>query len=199
MNKLIFIVRQLFKLFSALVGVSMLIIYLFVFPYVIASKTLPGYFFLIVGFFIYIGIILLTLETIVATFSELYNLKRKTILFSTKFKDGTPKPPSEKPTAGLSFFIILLSYFFIVHVYAITYLFLANYVPNSFDKVTVSFIDAFYLSFTSISVGPAGIQPNSSLTKIITMTEIFWGLIYTILVFSLSASLFSKADNREQQ
>ena len=140
--------------------------------------------------------LLITAELIIAAFGELYNWEKRTFLFSPNYRDGTPKPESEPASKKMKVFIILLSYFLLIYVYAVFYLFAWNSLPGSFDKKDVSFTDSFFLSFTAMTVGPSGLEPNSILTKVILMTEISWGYVYQILVFSLITSLLIKEQRK---
>jgi hypothetical protein len=171
--------------------------YLFVYPFLIASKILEPIFAAIAfGVFLYLQLLLLTAEFVFMTFASLYNFKNNTLLpfmNPERFHGAVSKEKRERQLSKKSVFItIILSYFFVIYSFAITYLFIGNFTSNSFDKPQVTFIDSIFLSFTSISVGPSGLQPNSILTKILVMTEILIGLIYAALVFSLIASLMLK-------
>lgn len=171
--------------------------YLFIYPFLIASKILePSFAAIAFGVFMYLQLLLLTAEFVFMTFAGLYNFKKKTLLpfmHPERFHRAISKEKRERQLSKKSVFIaIILSYFFVIYSFAITYLFIGNFTSNSFDKPQVTFIDSMFLSFTSISVGPSGLQPNSILTKILVMTEILIGLIYVALVFSLIATLMLK-------
>jgi uncharacterized protein YqhQ len=108
----------------------------------------------------------------------------------------------QRPISKRGIYIaVILSYFFIVYSFAIIYLFVGNFLDGSFDNSQITFIDSLFFSFTSISVGPSGLEPNSILTKVLVMIEILIGLIYSALVFSLIASLIlsgaSKKDSND--
>lgn len=192
MKKMRVMYAIIYRIYLVFVGIIMVGVWFFVLPYLIASRSLTGIGFLIYGAIDYATIVLLTIEMVVGIFGETYDTKRKTILFSPTFKDGTPKPEGEEASPRLKILIIALSYLFIIYTYAITYLFVGNYIPGSFDKSSVVLIDAFFLSFTSITVGPSGIEPNSILTKILVMTEILWGIIYAIFIFSTIVFIINK-------
>jgi hypothetical protein len=169
------------------------IFYLFVYPFLIASKILPVNSFAIgFGIFLYAQLMIITAEFVYETFVGLYNLKRRRL-----FPFPYPKKEIEVKPSGKKFVVLsaVLSYLFIVYVFAVAFLFIGNYSDKAFDKPDTSFIDALFLSFTSISVGPSGIQPTSILTKLLVLFEIIIGLVYVVLVFSLVTSFIKNENN----
>lgn len=159
--------------------------YLFVYPVLIASNFFkPQLIAVLVGVLIYLNLLLFTCEIVYSTFARLYHFKRK-ILFKFLF-DHIKRNETEKSNPG-AFKLVIVSYLFIVYFFSLTYLFIGNYLPNSFDNRT-TFIDSLYLSFSAISVGPSGLEPRTELTKILVLTEVAIGLIYDVLIFSIISS-----------
>jgi hypothetical protein len=144
------------------------------------------------GVFMYLQLLLLTIEFLYVTFAGLYHFKRKTFFLfrnSSSLRSKTQKNEKDKPfNKKVVFLSVALSYFLVIYFFAVAYIFVGNFSPTSFNKPDVSLIDALYLSFTSVSVGPAGLEATSGLSKILVMMEVFVGLVYTVLIFSLIAS-----------
>ncbi|GAB4023841.1 hypothetical protein GCM10028808_75120 [Spirosoma migulaei] len=123
---------------------------------------------------------ILIIDFVYFTFSQIYKLKRKSLIFNDK--NIVAKRLNKKEVI----IYIIVSYFFITYSYSIIYLFVGNYSKQSFNVDVVTFIDSFFLSFTTMSVGPSGLQPNTVLTKTLVMSEIFVGILFMILGLSIN-------------
>lgn len=205
-NRTILFMRYLKKLLGAALFLTFIalliaaIFYLFIYPFLIASKTLePSTSATIFGIFLFLQLLLLTIEFIYISFANTYNLKRKTFLLLTLvYWKRKGSEIFEKSVNGSRLFITMVfSYFLIVYIFAIAYLFLGNFSEGSF-KEKITLIDTLYLSFTAISVGPAGVEPASILAKLMVMLEILIGLTYTILLFSVTSSFLMNKRKSEE-
>lgn len=176
-----------------LVGVAGMCYMLF-YPLLLASKNLKrGVFEIVASCFVFIICLLMCIELMYLTFSNLYKKQRKT-LFLLRLVYGSHKEFGylEKTlTSKTTIMVAVVSYLFTIYLFAIAYLFVANFASVGFREINITFVDTFFLSLTTISVGPSGLQPISNITKILIMVELIIGMSYTIMVFSLIASLIS--------
>jgi hypothetical protein len=125
-----------------------------------------------------------------------YGFKKHNISVLSRVSNHWFLGVQEQAQSGLigTMVAITASYFFLIVWFSNTYTYLAYHTPGSFDKVTVEFGDAIYLSFTAISVGPAGLNPISDLAKAAVMCEIGVGLFFAVLVFSALAEQLKRKD-----
>lgn len=162
---------------------------LFIYPVYVASQPTNSRWELIFGGLVYAYVFLVIVEHILTIAANLYGFK-KYRLFSWIFPKGSRLYNAQiegskgfRGTAGA----IAGSYLSFIFWYTLNYLYLGTHFQELFDAKTVTFWDALYLSFTAISVGPAGMNPTSAFTKCLVMTEVAIGLFYAVLVFSVLA------------
>jgi hypothetical protein len=84
---------------------------------------------------------------------------------------------------------LLASFSFTVYGFAVTYVFLSNMRPGSFNVGKLDMFSGIYFSVTTIAtVGYGDIVPLTRLARIFVMFEIFAGMLYAVLTFSIVAS-----------
>jgi hypothetical protein len=174
------------------VGGILAVFFLFIYTIMIATKKVNlNISVIILASLLYFQLLILTIEYIHITFASLYNLKRSRLFRPILKSMEILYPPREdrEITRVEMLIYILLSYFFVIFTYALTYLFIGNYFSLAFKETSITFSQAFYLSFTTLTVGPTGLEPNLGYVRWIIMTQIFVGLFYTILIFSLIVNL----------
>lgn len=88
---------------------------------------------------------------------------------------------------------LLISYFMMVYMYAIVYGLLSKLIPDFLNQENISFISALYFSVVTITtVGFGDIHAVSDIAKLIVVTEILFGVVYTVFLFSIIASFLLK-------
>lgn len=174
-----------------LVALVAFLYYSLIYPFLIATQAhLSPWAWITVGV-VWLSFLLPAVGNVATIAANVYGVKKYNInaLFFPKnskiYKDIVENEKGNRATIKA----MVISYAFFIVWFAFTYLYMGNQLKGMFDQTTVSTVDAFYLSFTAISVGPAGLNPTSSLTKCLVMLEIAVGLIYTITVFSVLVEL----------
>ena len=160
---------------------------LFVFPFRIISQAAISPSKLIAVGTIYTMFLGGAIEHVMTIAANVYGFKKRRV-FSALLPEGSflfkAQEESEQGFKG-TIKAILTSYAYFIIWYAMSYLYLGNRLHGMFDAKSVEVVDAFYLSFTAISVGPAGLSPISPYTKLLVMSEVAVGLFYAVLVFSI--------------
>ena len=81
------------------------------------------------------------------------------------------------------------SFSFTVYGFAVTYVFLSNMRPKSFNVDRLDIFSGIYFSVTTIAtVGYGDILPLARLARLFVIFEILAGMLYAILAFSIVAS-----------
>lgn len=94
-------------------------------------------------------------------------------------------------------FRLSMAYFRAVYAFALAYLFLARVSSVAFSVKHLSLLDAIYFSVTTIAtVGYGDIAPVSTAARILVISEVFIGLLFAILVFSVIATFLRDEHDR---
>ena len=162
---------------------------LLIYPVHVASQPQNSLVELLLGGIVYVYVIIAAAEQVMTIAANLYGFKKYRLL-TALYPEGSFFHQAQikgergfRGTAGA----ISGSYISFIFWYTLTYLYLGQHYQGMFDIKTVTVWNALYLSFTAISVGPAGLNPMSPVTQCLVMSEVAIGLFYTVLVFSVLA------------
>lgn len=157
------------------------------FPAQVASGAITGTGWRVVGIITHLYVGIIAVEHTLTIMQNVYGFKKPRLLtaimrvsaFSLRIQEESERGRRGTNTA------IVASYLFFVFWFAATYLYMARQWPGTFDAQRVDYVDTLYLSFTAMSVGPAGLNPVSAWAKGMLMAEILVGLFFVVLVFSV--------------
>jgi hypothetical protein len=187
-------IKLIFHLIKQTTIIGIIFYYLFIYPFQIASKRVDfNIYFFSIGLVFYFFTIWIVIEYVYHTFATLYNSKRRRI-FQKKIQHIEFFFPPDKKLDELPKLQLVLtsffSYFLLIYMYALSYLFIGNFKTLAFTKEQLSISEAIYYSFTSITAGPAGLEANCFIIRLINISEIMFGMIYSILIFSFIVTVF---------
>ena len=84
---------------------------------------------------------------------------------------------------------LVFSFGFTVYGFAVTYVFLSNVRPESFNAGKLGMFTGIYFSLTTIAtVGFGDIVPVTTFARLVVMFEILAGMLYAIFAFSILAT-----------
>jgi len=159
------------------------------FSYFMSGSKPSGY---NIVFVIHAGLTILaiTIESTFLTFSSLYkpDMKSLTQILIKRFlkKDLMLKSKD-------IIFLMAISFTSIMIIFSATYYLIGDSAKN-FNEQSVDISQAVYLSFTAMTVGPAGMEPHSLVTRILVIYQVAVGLVYSITVFSFIVSLLQNSN-----
>lgn len=186
-------------LLNTLVVLSLFFILLY--PFIIASRYIKvSIVDIIIGSLCFLICLFVCIELMYWTFAQLYRKKRKTLFLTEQAHGDIDKyvPIEDSMSVKEAIAVSIISYLLSIYIFAVAYLFIGNFSANAFIEKEVSFIDTFFLSFTTISVGPSGLQASSNIIKVLVMIELAIGLVYTVLVFSIITTFISSTNTTDK-
>ena len=90
--------------------------------------------------------------------------------------------------------LVVMTYLYIVYMFAVGYFYSFQNIPNSFrDSGKLGVMSSFYFSLITIStVGYGDIIPVGSWSRLLVMSEILTGHLFTVFIFSSLAAFLIK-------
>jgi len=153
---------------------------------VAAGKIEPNVFTIIYSVIIYLVVWLIIAGTVLESISQLYGIRRPYFLpeYPKGFRLGLLKT-TRKTVSGLVT-VVIISYLFTLHAYAVAYVFISHIDKTSFCPGPLNVISAWYFSVaTAATVGFGDITAQSDLARLVVTSEILVSIFYVVFIFSI--------------
>lgn len=182
-------VRRLILVLLLVLLLPASVFYLFVFPALVATRTLEiGTGSVLFAAFLFGQLWLLIAEFIFEVAAAVFNLRRKRLVPLLTFFAMSPPAARRLGRAGV-ISLALMSYFFAIYAYGVLYVFISHATEAAFSPAPLSLLDGIYFSLvTAATVGYGDIIPVSSLAKVVVMSQIVFSLVYVVVLLSAVAA-----------
>jgi hypothetical protein len=184
-NKLKKRIRRWFDIAMSLAAFPFAAFYLFVFPALVASETIPlSAASIAFAAFLFAQFWMLTAVLTYSSASQIYGFRTR-VLFKFLVPPSTRRQQAEFGPLG-AIVLCVFSYLLTVYGFGIAYAFVSHSDPKAFNAGPLTLFDSVYFSLiTAATIGYGDITPVSRAARAFVMAEVLVTLLYAIFLLSM--------------